>query len=83
VVVGPAEKQISVPLHLDIVVYNQQLVQQKMHVVLLVHVKMVGHVKLYQVDHSIAFVHKIIMEKLVTIVSKLIHYEFHLILFVL
>ncbi len=54
-----------------------------MPVVLLVHVKMVGHVKLYQADHTIAFVHKIIMEKLVTRVSKLIHYEFHLMLFVL
>jgi hypothetical protein len=41
-----------------------------MHVVLPIHVKMVVHAKHYQVDDTIAFVHKIIMEKIVKIVSK-------------
>jgi len=58
------------PLHLDLIVHDQQLHHRKMLVVLSVHVKMVVHVKPYQVDDTIAFVHKIITEKLVRIVSK-------------
>jgi hypothetical protein len=58
------------PLHLDLIVHDQQLHHRKMLVVLSVHVKMVGHVKPYQVENIIAFVHKIITEKLVRIVSK-------------
>jgi hypothetical protein len=52
-----------------------------MHVELSIHVKMVVHAKHYQVDDTIAFVHKIITEKLARIVSQFFSLVFYYIKF--